>query len=65
MEMKQRDPVVVKAITNVTSRQPVEELMGLPRYGRIQAIYDEIRRLDRVRVTKTIEPTNGRTSRPD
>ena len=43
-----RDVVVMQAITNVTARQPVDgwwEASG----DRIQAIYDEIRRLDQAR----------------
>jgi hypothetical protein len=42
-----RDPVVVQAIANVTSRQPMEDWWALSPGVRTHAIYDEIRRLDR------------------
>jgi hypothetical protein len=41
-----RDPVVVKAITIVAARQPMEDWWAMAPGVRTQAIYDEIRRLD-------------------
>jgi predicted molibdopterin-dependent oxidoreductase YjgC len=41
-----RDVVVIQAITNVTGRREMSP-------DRIQAIYDEIRRLDQARVNRT------------
>jgi type IV secretory pathway VirJ component len=46
-----RDVVVLQAITNVTDRQRVDGWWVASPGDRTQAIYDEIRRLDRARAT--------------
>ncbi len=45
----ERDAVVLQAIMNVTDRHPVDGWWSASPGDRIQAIYDEIRRLDRAR----------------
>lgn len=42
-----RDPVVMQAIANVVNRVPVDDWWAMPSHQRTQAIYDEIRRLDK------------------
>ena len=44
------DPVVMKAIKNVTGRKTTELWWEYSLHERTQAIYDEIRRLDGVRL---------------
>jgi hypothetical protein len=51
-----RDPVVVQAIANVTSRQLMEDWWALSPGVRTHAIYDEIRRLDRAWSNKSAAP---------
>ena len=52
----QCDPVVARAIENVTARQPMEEWWALAPGVRSHAIYDEVRRLDRAWATASAEP---------
>jgi hypothetical protein len=60
--MDKRDPVVMQAIANVVGAEKKDEGCLGPPPGRTQAIYDEIRRLDRARLeverrlTAAIEP---------
>jgi hypothetical protein len=59
------DPIVAQAIRNVTSRQLVGEARGLSRHQITQAIYDEIRRLDRARLNvAVITPIRPQVIRP-
>ena len=48
--MDKRDPVVMQAIANVIGTQTMDVGCVSPPPGRTRAIYDEIRRLDRVRL---------------
>lgn len=58
--MDGRDPVVMQAIQTVLSRVPLDDWWAMPSQQRTQAIYEEIRRLDRV----TIERQIARSERP-
>jgi hypothetical protein len=49
-QMDKRDPVVMQAITNVIGAQTIDMGCLGPSPGNAQAIYDEIRRLDRARL---------------
>jgi hypothetical protein len=51
-----RDPVVVQAIANVAAQQPEEEWWAMAPGVRTHAIYDEIRRLDRVCANDSAAP---------
>ena len=59
-----RDPVVVQAIANVTSRQPMEDWWALSPGVRTHAIYDEIRRLDRASSSRSVAPIEDDTGNP-
>ena len=48
--MDKRDPVVMQAIANVIGAQTVDMGCLGPPPGQTQAIYDEIKRLDRARL---------------
>jgi hypothetical protein len=50
------DPVVAQAIENVTSRFRAEDFWTFPPHERTQAIYDEIKRLDRTRTNGSVTP---------
>jgi hypothetical protein len=49
-QMDKRDPVVMQAITNVIGAQTIDMGCLGPPPGQTQAIYDEIKRLDRARL---------------
>jgi hypothetical protein len=49
-QMDKRDPVVMQAITNVIGTQTIDMGCLGPPPGQTQAIYDEIKRLDRARL---------------
>ncbi len=49
-QMDKRDPVVMQAIANVIGAENEDEGCLGPPPGKTQAIYDEIRRLDRARL---------------
>jgi hypothetical protein len=49
-QMDKRDPVVMQAIANVVGAEEKNEGCLCPPPGKTQAIYDEIRRLDRARL---------------
>jgi hypothetical protein len=49
-EMDKRDPVVMQAIANVIGAQTIDMGCLGPPPGQTQAIYDEIKRLDRARL---------------
>jgi hypothetical protein len=49
-QMDKRDPVVMQAIANVIGAQTTDMGCLGPPPGQTQAIYDEIKRLDRARV---------------
>ena len=51
-----RDPFVVKAITTVAARQPMEDWWALAPGVRTQAIYEEIRRLDWAWLSAAVAP---------
>jgi hypothetical protein len=53
-----RDPVVVQAIANVTSRQSMEDWWAFSPGVRTHEIYDEIRRLDRAGASESAGPIN-------
>jgi hypothetical protein len=57
------DPIVAQAIRNVTSEQALMERRGTSPRQITQAIYDEIRRLDRARVNETMSPVSARIVR--
>ena len=48
--MDKRDPVVMQAIANVVGTRPMDAGCLGPPPGQTQAIYDEIKRLDRVQL---------------
>ena len=48
--MDKRDPVVMQAIANVIGAQTIDVGCLGPPPGQTQAIYDEIKRLDRARL---------------
>jgi hypothetical protein len=49
-QMDKRDPVVMQAIANVIGTQTIDMGCLGPPPGQTQAIYDEIKRLDRARL---------------
>jgi hypothetical protein len=49
-QMDKRDPVVMQAIANVIGAQTIDMGCLGPPPGQTQAIYDEIKRLDRARL---------------
>jgi len=51
-----RDPIVVQAIANVTSRQSMEDWWAFSPGVRTHAIYDEIRRIDRAEASESVAP---------
>jgi hypothetical protein len=55
------DPVVIKAIKNVTSRDPKGLWWEYLLHERTQAIYDEIKRLDSALLKKVALPPTKRT----
>jgi hypothetical protein len=59
-----RDPVVRQAIATVTSHQPMEEWWALSPGVRSQAIFDEIKRLDRAGSDKSSVPIEEAASAP-
>jgi hypothetical protein len=62
--MKGHDPIVVLAISNVTGGPPVGKWWGLSSHEQTQAIYDEIKRLDRIGVNQAVAPLKARTRKP-
>jgi hypothetical protein len=61
--MDRCDPVVMKAIKKVTSRKTTE-WWEYSLHERTQAIYDEIRRLDEVRLKGMAAPLAKRAVKP-
>lgn len=59
-----RDPVVRQAIATVTSRQPMEEWWALSPGVRSEAIYDELKRLDRAGSDDAAAPIEEAASTP-
>jgi hypothetical protein len=49
-QMDKRDPIVMQAIANVIGTQTMDAGCPGPQPGQTQAIYDEIKRLDRERL---------------
>jgi hypothetical protein len=64
LQMGKCDPVVMRAIKNVTGRITTELWWEYSLHERTQAIYDEIRRLDGVRLRGMAEPLAKRTVKP-
>jgi hypothetical protein len=57
-----RDPIVAQAIENVTRRHQAEEFWAISPHERTQAIYDEIKRLDRAGPNRAVAPLKSKQS---
>lgn len=62
--MGAHDPVVLQAITNVTSRYSPEDWWALAPRQRTRAIYEEIRKLDATRMSRRLALVGKRTEKP-
>jgi hypothetical protein len=57
-----RDPIVAQAIENVARRHQAEEFWTISPRERTQAIYDEIKRLDRTWPDEAVTPMKSKRS---